>query len=258
MLIDWFTVGAQVVNFLVLVWLLKRFAYKPILNAIDVREKRIVARQQEADANDTAAKALSAELQKKTAVFDSEIAVLKAKSAADIMQDRELQMTAARQEGDQLRAIERAALLTERRNLGDQVTRMTADAVFASVRKVLTDLGGVSLDERILTVFCERLRNLDAAAKDAFKTALAREPSAAVRSRFVITDDSRHSLQQNVDTAFGTHVPLEFVAASAAVGGIELSAGGQTVSWTVTDYLHSLGHALDAVLDAPSTAVITP
>ena len=39
MLIDWFTVGAQALNFLVLVWLLKRFLYKPILDAVDAREK---------------------------------------------------------------------------------------------------------------------------------------------------------------------------------------------------------------------------
>jgi F-type H+-transporting ATPase subunit b len=38
MLIDWFTVGAQALNFLILVWLMKRFLYQPILNAIDARE----------------------------------------------------------------------------------------------------------------------------------------------------------------------------------------------------------------------------
>ena len=38
MLIDWFTVGAQVLNFLILVWLMKRFLYKPVLDAIDARE----------------------------------------------------------------------------------------------------------------------------------------------------------------------------------------------------------------------------
>ncbi|MCH9698254.1 MAG: F0F1 ATP synthase subunit B, partial [Gammaproteobacteria bacterium] len=41
MLIDWFTVSAQIINFLILVWLLKRFLYQPILNAIDAREQRI-------------------------------------------------------------------------------------------------------------------------------------------------------------------------------------------------------------------------
>jgi len=43
MVIDWFTVGAQLLNFLVLVWLLMRYLYKPVLDAIDAREQRIAA-----------------------------------------------------------------------------------------------------------------------------------------------------------------------------------------------------------------------
>ncbi|MEI8631780.1 hypothetical protein P4S72_06080 [Vibrio sp. PP-XX7] len=49
MLIDWFTVIAQVINFLILVWLLKRFLYRPILDAIDAREKRIADELADAD-----------------------------------------------------------------------------------------------------------------------------------------------------------------------------------------------------------------
>ena len=41
MKINWFTVIAQVINFLILVWLLKKFLYKPILNAVNDREKKI-------------------------------------------------------------------------------------------------------------------------------------------------------------------------------------------------------------------------
>ena len=50
MLIDWFTVAAQLVNFLILVWLLKRFLFKPITSAIDAREKRIATELAAADA----------------------------------------------------------------------------------------------------------------------------------------------------------------------------------------------------------------
>ena len=49
MLIDWFTVGAQALNFLILVWLMKRFLFKPVLDAIDAREKRIAAAIADAD-----------------------------------------------------------------------------------------------------------------------------------------------------------------------------------------------------------------
>src|SRR6266704_2311996 len=47
MLIDWFTVGAQFINFIVLVLLMKRFLYRPILEAMAAREQRIAAAREE-------------------------------------------------------------------------------------------------------------------------------------------------------------------------------------------------------------------
>ena len=41
MLLDWFTVAAQIANFAILVWLLKRFLYRPVLDAMAAREKRV-------------------------------------------------------------------------------------------------------------------------------------------------------------------------------------------------------------------------
>jgi F-type H+-transporting ATPase subunit b len=54
-LIDWFTVAAQVLNFLILMWLMKRFLYHPVLDAIDAREKRIAGELAQADATKAAA-----------------------------------------------------------------------------------------------------------------------------------------------------------------------------------------------------------
>ena len=49
MQLDWSTVALEVVNFLVLVWLLKRFLYGRILHAIEARESKIAARIAEED-----------------------------------------------------------------------------------------------------------------------------------------------------------------------------------------------------------------
>ncbi|MCF8123589.1 MAG: hypothetical protein K9K34_14360, partial [Desulfarculaceae bacterium] len=62
MLIDWFTVAAQVVNFLILVWLLKHFLYDRIIKAIDQREADIAARSEEAEAKQDAAARKESEL----------------------------------------------------------------------------------------------------------------------------------------------------------------------------------------------------
>jgi F-type H+-transporting ATPase subunit b len=72
MLIDWFTVGAQALNFLILVWLMKRFLYKPVLAAIDAREKRIAAELADAETKKTDAKKERDEFQKKNDEFDQQ------------------------------------------------------------------------------------------------------------------------------------------------------------------------------------------
>ena len=72
MLIDWFTVIAQVVNFLILVWLLKRFLYRPILDAIDAREKRIALALADADAKKVEAEKERDAFQQKNEAFDQQ------------------------------------------------------------------------------------------------------------------------------------------------------------------------------------------
>jgi F-type H+-transporting ATPase subunit b len=80
MLIDWFTVGAQIVNFLILVWLLKHFLYKPILDAIDAREKRIAAELADADAKKAEAEKERTDFEDKNRAFDQQRTALLGKS----------------------------------------------------------------------------------------------------------------------------------------------------------------------------------
>jgi F-type H+-transporting ATPase subunit b len=53
-------------TFLILVWLLKRFLYKPILHAIDERERRIAKELADADTKKTEAEKERDEFQKRT------------------------------------------------------------------------------------------------------------------------------------------------------------------------------------------------
>ena len=58
MKLDWFTVAAQIGNFLLLLWLLKRFLYRPILAAMAARQQRVAAALAEAQAQAVAAETL--------------------------------------------------------------------------------------------------------------------------------------------------------------------------------------------------------
>ena len=156
--INWFTVVAQVINFLVLVWLLKRFLYKPIINAIDEREKGIATQLAEAEAKKSEAQKERDDFQHKNEAVDKERAALLNKATNEAQAERQRLLDEARKDAESLRAKRQDALRNEQRNLGQEIIRWTQKEVFAIARKTLADLATTSLEERIGEVFVQRLR----------------------------------------------------------------------------------------------------
>src|SRR5476649_2079368 len=103
MLIDWFTVGAQALNFLILVWLLKRFLYRPVRGAIDAREKRIAAELADADARKAEAQRERDDFQGKNKAFDEQRAALLAQARGEAGAERGRLLDGARNEAQALR-----------------------------------------------------------------------------------------------------------------------------------------------------------
>ena len=180
MLIDWFTVAAQVVNFLILVWLLKRFLYKPILDAIDAREKRIAGELADADAKKAEAQKERDEFQHKNEEFDQQRAALMSQATDEAKAERQRLLDEARQAADALSAKRQETLRNDAHHLNQAISRRTQQEVFAIARKALTDLAGTSLEERMGEVFIRRLREMDDTAKAGLAAALktASEPCA--------------------------------------------------------------------------------
>src|SRR5580658_4333804 len=104
MLINWFTILAQAINFLILVWLLKRFLYKPILHAIDDREKGIAAQLADAVAKRAEAQKDRDDFQHKNEAFDKERAALLKKATDLAKAERQRLLGEARKDADALRA----------------------------------------------------------------------------------------------------------------------------------------------------------
>jgi F-type H+-transporting ATPase subunit b len=253
MLINWFTVGAQILNFLILVWLLKRFLYKPVLGAIDAREKRIAAELADADAKKAEAQKERDDFQNKNKAFDEQRASLLAKAEGDAKAEHERLLVEARKDADALREKQEGALRNDRARLAGEITRLARDEVFEIARKALSDLATVSLEERMGEVFTRRLREMDPKGKEALGGALrtSAEP-ALVRSTFDLGPGQRAAIQNALNEDFSAEIRVRFETAGDTVCGIELTSNGQKVAWSIADYLASLERKASALLDAQS------
>lgn len=245
MLIDWFTVGAQAINFLILVWLMKRFLYKPILDAIAARERRIAAELADADARSAEAKTERDAFRDRNEAFDKQRAALLRKATDDANAERERLVREARSAADALSAKRRKTLESDARSLNEAISRRTQKEVFAIARKALMDLASTSLEERLGEVFTRRLREMDGPPKASLRNALKTANPALVRSAFDLPQDQRAAIQNAINETFSADIQLKFETAPDIVSGIELSANGQKVAWSIADYLASLEMGVD-------------
>jgi F-type H+-transporting ATPase subunit b len=249
MLIDWFTVGAQALNFLILVWLMKHFLYKPVLNAIDAREKLIATELADAAAKKAEAQKEHEEFQHKNEEFDQQRAARLSKATDEAKAERQRLLDEARKAADALSAKRQEALKNDVNNLSQAISRWTQQEVFAITRKALTDLATTSLEERVGEVFTRRLREMDGKAKETLGAALKTAPEpAVVRSAFDLPKDQRAAIQNAVNETFSADIHLRFETKPDLVSGIELTANGQKVAWSIADYLASLEKGVGELL----------
>jgi F-type H+-transporting ATPase subunit b len=249
MLIDWFTVGAQALNFLILVWLMKRYLYKPIRHAIDEREKRIATELANADAKKAEAQKEHDEFQHKNEEFDQQRAALLSKATDEAHAERQRLLDGARKAAVALSSKRQETLRNEEHNLHQAIRRRTKQEVFAIVRKALTDLATTSLEERLGEVFTRRLREMDGKAKEGLGAALKTGPDPAlVRSAFDLPAEQRAAIQNALNETFSAEIHVQFETAPDLISGIELTTNGQKVAWSIADYLASLENGVDELL----------
>ncbi|HEV2692768.1 MAG TPA: F0F1 ATP synthase subunit B [Verrucomicrobiae bacterium] len=249
MLIDWFTIGAQALNFLILVWLLKRFLYQPILNAIDAREKLIAQELADAAAKKSEAKTERDEFQKKNEDFDRQRTDLLTKATDEAKAERQRLLDEARKAVDALGAARQESLVNDARNLNQAIRHRVQKEVFAIARKALADLATTSLEERMGEVFTRRLRALDDRAKAMLGEALKKNPEPAViRSTFELPAGQRAAIQNALNETFAAEISVRFETAPDLVSGIELVANGQKVGWSISDYLAALENGVGDLL----------
>ena len=255
MLIDWFTVVAQLINFAILVWLLKHFLYGPVLEAINARDQQIAKVTADAAAIRSEAERDRGLLRERSAQLDEQRAGLLAKAVEEATIERQRLLTAARKAADDITAGRQRALLAEARNLHETIARQAQREVFAIARKTLADLAGASLEARCAEAFTKRLRAMDDQTKAELATALhSATAPALVRSAFELPAEQRSSIQNAINETFSGDMRLRFETAAELISGIELCTEGTKLAWSIAGYLAELERAVSALSKEQTTA----
>lgn len=242
MLIDWYTVAAQIINFLILIFLLKHFLYGRIIAAMDRREKRIADRLREAEEEKAEAQEQAAAYRAKTEDLDRRRSEMMADAEKKVDARRSELERRAEAEVEQARDSWYEAIEHERDVFLRTVREKSISELTSLARKVLSDLAGADLQEQIVRSFVSRLQKLDREQLDRIAAASV-DGRVTIRSAFSLEERERSMLQDALARMLGNVSP-DYVTNGDIGLGIIMEVPGLKIGWTVEDYMNDFEQAL--------------
>lgn len=240
MLIDWFTVVAQIINFLILVALLRHFLYGRIIKAMDQREARITSRLEEAEKRKKEAEEEAEAYSQRNQEFDLQREELIYHAKEDAEAFRKELVLRAREEIDALEA--RWHETVEKRKIAflKELSQRATREVFSVTRQALKDLADKDLEHQMVNVFIRRIQGLDEKERHLIGEAIGSSGKVLIRSAFQIPDEGRTKIFQAIRDYINGGEHVSYQVATDVISGIELRTMGHKIAWSLDNYLSSL------------------
>lgn len=253
--IDWFVLFCQIFNFLLLVYLLKRFLYGRIIKAMDDRETKIAARF--ADAEDMKVKATAAaELYEKRnqSLNETKEQMLNEATVAADARRKEL-MEKVREEVDQVKTRWQDMLVREKDAFFSDLRQRAARQLYATARKALRDLADADLEERIVDEFLRRVRELDEEKSVQIRKAISGGGNnVIIQSAFAISEPRRAQIEETLKKQITGSFKIKYLQQEEIVSGIELRVNGHKIAWSLNEYLETLVESMTETLQKEAHA----
>ncbi|ACN14444.1 AtpF1 [Desulforapulum autotrophicum HRM2] len=248
MQIDWFTTGAQVINFLILVWLLKKFLYRPVMETMDRRQQRIVRTLDQAQNSQ-----IQADLERQRYITlqqgvekEANSQIQRARTEAENL--RIDLIAAAKAEAEQARQRWQKSLALEKQIFLEQSTRLFTRQFQTLARQSFQTLAQGSLEQTIIEVFWQKLEQ-DHQNLTALTDPIQANEPLTVTTAFAPDPGIKEKIQARVIDLFGPGTTLVFEQDKALIMGITLEAGGKKITWDQGHYLDEFTRRLDLALE---------
>ncbi len=246
---DWFTFVAQIINFLVLVWLLKHFLYGPIINAMENREERIASRLQEAEEKMQEAEAREKEYREQVQEIQQRREEMLQNAEKQAEQRREELLEEIREEMDESEKRWHRAVQRNREIFLQQLRERVARVTIGVIRRILADLADDELERLIITRFAERLQDVDDEQWDSLvEQARSDGDELVVEASIEVPANLKERLSEAIRKNTGEGISVSYRKTDDLIAGIQIRAAGLKVAWSIDEYLEEVEKNLNEMI----------
>ena len=254
-MIDWTTVLFQIINFLIIVWILKRYLFTPVVKAMDRREKAIRTRLHSAENMKRDAEEQNRLLESKLAAIGKKRAEILADAHTKADAERGNMMRSLNKDIEELREEELREILEERAELMRSVSEVAAKSVIDIANAALRDLANSSIQKALVENFATRATRENIAGVHELKKCYKKSGRLSVNASFNLDAAEKKRISSALAKLIGVPVRIKFGLDEKIVFGIEVVCESLVISFGLGDYIAKLKSNLD---DELAVATRTP
>ena len=235
---SWSTFLLEIINFLVLVWILKHFLYKPVLNIIARRREGIEEKLAEARRLHEESDALNKEYENRLEDWEQERRRARDALAREFDEERTQKMQALE---EALSREREKARVTESRRRADaqrdiEHRALEQGAKFAT--RLLAQAAGPELEAKLVDELLDGMSNLSTDQVVSLRTQWGEPPDAIlVTSAYALSQDRRTKIEDALKDVTGLAVPVRYELDSDLLAGLRISVGAWLLQANVKDEL---------------------
>jgi len=243
MSVSWWTIALQAINFLVLVWLLHRFLYKPALAVMARRRELVEQAFDKARQAEQAAQAEQNGYKAKLAELDESRQTLLTRTHAEIAADRDKVLAEAHKQADALLDETKRQLVAERKSALTEMKGEVADLARAMAVRLLNQLTAdpgtrPALADVALAAVSSHLDGLSQEERAALADDLGKSSEPLkVATAAELDGTARDRWQAALSERLGRSVAFDFATEPDLIGGAELRFPHAVISLTWSEQL---------------------
>ncbi len=238
--LNWSTFVLEIINFLVLVWILKRFFYKPVLEVIARRRTGIEKKLHDAETLHAEALALRAQYENRLAEWEKERRQARMELDKEIEAERQRRLEALQLSLEQERE---KAKVVEQRRLEDIRLKTEKTALQQSLRfttRLLSALACPQLEHNLIELLLKDLSTLSAEKLAEIRTTAGKvAKNIIVSSAYPLEDDLRKRLEEAVVSSLEVTAPFDYTLDKELLAGVRITIGSWVLRANLQDELAS-------------------
>jgi len=236
--LSWTTFVLEIVNFLVLVWILKRFLYKPVQNAIARREASIEKTLNDAKILQDNAEQLKAQYENRLADWEKERQKAQAELSKEIEEERIQQTEALHDSLENERKKNEIRLQRQLQETQRDMERIALEQAASFSSKLLSAVSCPELESRLIDLALNELSLLSPEQVNQLNTVSGKSlDQIVITSAFSLSADKRQALEKNLGTILQLNLPVQYEQDETLLAGLRINIGAWILRINLKDEL---------------------